>query len=428
MLRPRLSLANLSMGLTPFLGDPALDLDFTRGVLPNGVSFSRAGGCGVVNSSGLYEWLPADVPSFDYDPVSLVCKGLRLSASKQNLYTYSQDFAQPVWGKPNATQTPGASMAPNGLMQMTRITETVDASSATHSLYRNMGGIGVSGQYYADSAVVRMGTSPKIQFQLYGTAFSSSARGITIDQNGLVTVIGALFAHRAVNLGGGLWYLSIVAQASANGEIWSYLTIHDGTTNWYQGTGTYYFDVWGRQLENSTFSGPYIPTTTSALVTASDICTMAGANVSRWFNPHEGAFVVEVLREPLSKAGFIVCPARSVAGWGPRHQIVISSANRLEYAVVDDTESVIVPGLGNTVAGSGPHKLAAAYKAADFAASVNGGTILTGASGTPPTGLDILYIGADETGTNVLDGHIRRIQYYRRRLPNARTQELAVVA
>ena len=70
----------------------------------------------------------------------------------------------------------------------------------------------------------------------------------------------------------------------------------------------------------------------------------------------------------------------------------------------------------NTVA-----KLTLAYKANDFAASGNGGTVVTDATGTVPTGMSQVFLGGP---SGVLNGYIRRITYYPVRLTNANLQAI----
>jgi hypothetical protein len=67
-------------------------------------------------------------------------------------------------------------------------------------------------------------------------------------------------------------------------------------------------------------------------------------------------------------------------------------------------------------------KKALAYRAADFAGCLNGGTVSTGATGTVPT-VTNLRIGRF-VSANHLNGWISRIVYYPTRLSNATLQAL----
>ena len=69
-------------------------------------------------------------------------------------------------------------------------------------------------------------------------------------------------------------------------------------------------------------------------------------------------------------------------------------------------------------------KLATTYQLNNFAVSVNGGSVSTDTSGTVPT-VSQLRIG-DRTsgGVNALNGTIRRLTYFRQRLPNSTLQSI----
>jgi hypothetical protein len=56
---------------------PKLALDFTTASLDPRVTFTRTGNTATVtNSSGNVVGINADLPRFDYNPVTLACKGL----------------------------------------------------------------------------------------------------------------------------------------------------------------------------------------------------------------------------------------------------------------------------------------------------------------------------------------------------------------
>jgi hypothetical protein len=69
-------------------------------------------------------------------------------------------------------------------------------------------------------------------------------------------------------------------------------------------------------------------------------------------------------------------------------------------------------------------RVAVAYKANDYAASLNGGTVATDTSATVPT-VSNLRLAMLQAGSGVLHGHLRRIIYIPYRLPNALIQDLA---
>ena len=65
---------------------PRLALDFTTAILDPRVTITRTGNTATVtNSSGVIVGINADLPRFDYNPTTLVCKGLLIEEARTNL-------------------------------------------------------------------------------------------------------------------------------------------------------------------------------------------------------------------------------------------------------------------------------------------------------------------------------------------------------
>lgn len=65
---------------------PRLALDFTTAILDPRVTFVRSGNTAtVIDSTGVIVAVNADIPRFDFDPSTLVCKGLLIEESRTNV-------------------------------------------------------------------------------------------------------------------------------------------------------------------------------------------------------------------------------------------------------------------------------------------------------------------------------------------------------
>jgi hypothetical protein len=65
---------------------PRMALDFTTATLDSRVTFARTGNTATVtNSSGVIVGINANLPRFDFDPTTLVCKGLLIEEARTNL-------------------------------------------------------------------------------------------------------------------------------------------------------------------------------------------------------------------------------------------------------------------------------------------------------------------------------------------------------
>jgi hypothetical protein len=69
---------------------PSMALDFTTATLDPRVTFTRSGNTATyINSAGVITAINANLPRFDYDPVTLVCKGLLLEEARTNFLVNS---------------------------------------------------------------------------------------------------------------------------------------------------------------------------------------------------------------------------------------------------------------------------------------------------------------------------------------------------
>lgn len=103
---------------------------------------------------------------------------------------------------------------------------------------------------------------------------------------------------------------------------------------------------------------------------------------------------------------------------GERLAGLITSADRYQMMLtVDGGATQAVLQSANLVT-TGTTKAASCYTANDFAASLNGNTVLTDTAGTLPT-VTTFTLGAGHANNALLNGHIRRLVYYASRLPDS---------
>ena len=106
---------------------PKVSLGFTNASLDPRITFTRADATATrTNSSGLIETVAADTPRLDYDPISLVSKGLLVEESRTNLVVYSGAVGDTTktWGLNSCTASLNAVIAPDGTLSGTEITST----------------------------------------------------------------------------------------------------------------------------------------------------------------------------------------------------------------------------------------------------------------------------------------------------------------
>jgi hypothetical protein len=85
-------------------------------------TFSRTSNATRVNKNGLIETVGSNMPRLDYSDSS--CPSLLLEPQRTNLITYSEDFANAIWVKTDASITNNSAIAPDGTLTADTLTAT----------------------------------------------------------------------------------------------------------------------------------------------------------------------------------------------------------------------------------------------------------------------------------------------------------------
>jgi hypothetical protein len=175
------------------------------------------------------------------------------------------------------------------------------------------------------------------------------------------------------------------------------------------------------QLEQGAFATSVIPTTTTALTRAADVASVN--TLSPWYNAVEGTLYSEG-----SVASFAATPAITSfsdgTDTGNLIQTNTSSLGVVRLRVtIGGVAQVNNMSSGVTATANTTFKSASAYKASDFAISVNAAAAATQASGSVPTPTQLRLMQTGSAGS-ISTGHLRRITYYPRRLSNADLQTI----
>ena len=121
---------------------PKLALDFTTASLDSRVTFTRTTDAThpatYIGSDGLVASAANNQPRFDYDPVTLACKGLLIEESRANLLLQSNTF-DTSWTATRASAVSQTVTAPDGSSSAFKLTEDSTASN-THFIQQNVTG------------------------------------------------------------------------------------------------------------------------------------------------------------------------------------------------------------------------------------------------------------------------------------------------
>jgi hypothetical protein len=187
--------------------------------------------------------------------------------------------------------------------------------------------------------------------------------------------------------------------------------------------------LWGAQLEAGAFPTSYIPTVASQVTRSRDDASMTGANFSSWFNNAEGSFFVDY------QYGQKLAAIRTIAvsdGTANNFIEVIAAAGTVPtvssgsylFGATGGVSDVNTSSGAITNVANARRLFAGAYKVNDYASCNNGGAIGTDTSALVPTVDRLFFSNNANAGTTLLNGHIRKLAYYPKRLTNAELQGL----
>jgi hypothetical protein len=394
---------------------PRMALDFTTASLDSRVTFTRTGNTAtVVNSSGLIAPINADLPRFDFDPTTLVCKGLLIEEARTNLSLYSEDLTNVLWIKTGSTISANAILAPSGSVVADKIVE--DTSTGVHSISQF---IPIPTTSYSFSFFAKAAERSKISFA--GGGFAGQGFAATFDLSN-----GTMFA----NTGGKAtispypngWYRCNVSFTASNGAIIAFNLVTDAGLGNYTGNGTSGVYFWGAQVEVGAFATSYIPTVASTVTRTADVASMTSTNFSSWYNATEGA---------CTFAGLFITNANKETGSFRRLFAVSDGTTNntmqnvaLGTALLIRSEELIAgvfTAFSTVATPSTDFNYAFAYKAASQALAISGGTTATSTAAALPT-VSQLNIGCAGGGTFQMCGWIKKLAFYPQRLINAEVQ------
>lgn len=396
---------------------PKLALDFTTAVLDARVTFTRTTGASnpatYVGSNGYITAATNNQPRFDYDPVTLVCKGLLIEESRANVQINSNDFNS--WAKSNVSVVLDATeVSPDGTNNANKITLTSTSGNVTTNP-----SVTLTATSYTSSVYAKKGNTDYIVVRLRQTGVTDVALVRFNLANG--TVASTTAGSGAITAVGNGWYRCTVTGTAAAAN---HTTIIYPNNTSGQASGEYVF-CYGAQLEAGAFATSYIPTTSAALTRNADVATMTGTNFSDWFNASEGTFACS-----FDKLG--ITSGESHGLWSIGNS---SNTNNAVYvnAAYNGTYRTRLFGYNSTTldvdvyptttySANTPVATCFAYKANSYAGAVNAGTVATDTVGNVPSVVNMVLGALPSSTSSYLNGHIKTLNYYQQRLTNAEIQ------
>lgn len=372
------------------------------------ITFTRASTATFVGSNGLIQTAAVNAPRFDHNPTTGESLGLLVEESRTNLLLSSEEFDNASWTKGALTTTPNTTTAPNG----TITADSVIPNTTTDVFYIQQNVTTTALTIYTWSVYVKANGFSWV----FLDAFDVSNHRTWFDiANGVVGTVEAGNTSTITSVGNG-WYRCTLTRLSAGGLV-SYAVALVSGNNALFGTGnsTNCVYAWGAQVEAGAFPTSYIPTTTAAVTRSADVASITGANFTSWYNSTEGT--ISFQGNTASASNFF-----SIDDTTTNNRLTSYMASTTApYFLVATGGTTVCNITSSAITANATFKQASAYKANDFAISTNGGTVSTDTSGALPT-VNRMIIGANVTGGSSVNGTIRRLAYYPRRLSNTELQ------
>jgi hypothetical protein len=395
--------------------NPAFALELTAESLDPRVTFSRALNTATrINSAGLLENVNADTARFDYDPISLACRGLLIEETRVNGFTYSEAFNDASWVAGNLVKSASVVTDPRGNTNAIRFTAT--AGLAVKFVAKTY--TASAGTTQSVSFLVRAGTHSFIQIYNNGDAQAFCNFDLT---SGVVGTAGTKTTGAIKALKNG-WYICTATFGTTTiyGTGWRVYFAPSASATYGQSlnaVGTESVDFFFGQIEAGAFPTSLITTTTTAMTRNADIATITGANFSDWWQAGKGSALVRARPS-------------TVSGTRPWVQFDDATADNIialrgnttnpELYIKATTDQAQID--AGTIAVNVSYRLAGAWAENNCAASANSGTPVLDGAATIPV-VTQARLGSD--GTNYLNGHLESVDYYNERVLNAGLQVIS---
>lgn len=392
---------------------PKLALDFTTASLDPRVTFTRTTGASnpatYFDSSGYIALATNNQPRFDYNPVTLACRGLLIEESRSNLLIKSAALDDSVvWARTTVSVTAASITAPDNTLTGFKLESTSSGARIIQTVTA-----AVTGQH-TFTAFCKYGNSTLQRLLVFNATTSTVIGNIQFNvQTGAIqaTVTGSGSTSNA----GNSWFrLGVTCSSITAGDsIIAY--IYAGDTSNPAGTFCY---AWGAQLELGAFATSYIPTTTAALTRNADVATMTGTNFSSWYNATQGTFSFWASMNGLNST--LVNAVADISD-GTSNNRLTYYRDTNAYAFVSRVSAVTQAGLNSgTATTNTTFKLCGAYKLDNFLFSANAGATQSDTLGTVPT-VSAMTIGNLGYVANQfqVNGHIQKIMYWPQALTSA---------
>lgn len=360
----------------------------------------------------------ANVARFQHNPTTGESEGFWVEEQRANLVTYSEQFDNAAWAKLLATIQSNVAIGPDG-------TQTADKLIPDNASSGQVTGVEAmtASTTFTFSVFAKKAELGFVFLRVRGNDNVDTGAYFNLNTGVVGTVESGVTA--AIQSVGSGWYRCSITKSSGSGATAPRQRIIPTNTdgNWDTGNGYSGVYIWGAQLEAGAFPTSYIKTEASQVTRSADSASMTRTNFSSWFSNAEGTLYAE---SSFAQVPSTLNPGLYAVTDGTANNAIQSfqssgtSSIRSETIYSGTNQGAIV--LQSSIAANTVYKTALAYKFNDIAGSGSGGAVVTDTSANIPAVSQINI--AQSRGGDRLNGTIRKLAFYSRRLSNAELQAL----
>ena len=223
--------------------------------------------------------------TFTRSTIAKYYDGKTVHKAEENLLIRSEEFDNAAWTKSNTTITANTQVNPFGQSTSETVSETV--ANSQHFVFQNLGV--VAGYVYSFSVYAKYSTRQHIQLILDNDPWDSSCYANFDLQNGVLGTVGSGVSALITAVGNG-WYrcsiTSVLPAGTSSSTCPFYILMANSSSMTYYGsyTGSTSNSVYifGAQVEQRNFVGPYQATTTQPITNYQSTLVNASINQPRF--------------------------------------------------------------------------------------------------------------------------------------------------
>jgi len=342
--------------------------------------------------------------------------GYLAEEARTNIALHSQDLSS-TWVNVRSVDSQNYAIAPDGTKTANRLLD--NSATGTNSVHIDQT-VTVSSGNNTMSAYLKAGQLDWAVLQHFG--FDDDGGTYFDLSNGVVGTVSGNHSDVGMEYVGNGWYRCWIVMSSTtdlSGDFEIYVAEADNDTI-VDLDGTSSILIWGAQVEAGAFPTSYQPTTTASVARNADVLTYSTTGAADSFPMTMSA---EAAPHQFDTAGYVVS-VDSGGGANNRFQTnVTTGANPRTFVRVTGTEADIT-GSSGFVRGV-PSNIAAAAAADDvelYFEGVSDGTPDTSAN--MPSGQDTIGIGINHADSFHLNGTVRKVKIFNKRLNDSQIENL----